>query len=266
MTSFTATGIAYDRAGPPAAPTIVLLHAGVADRRMWDRQWPQLIQRYDVLRVDLRGFGESVTRPNGRLDQLADLIDTLDGLGIERAHLVGASFGAGLAVGLALAKPALVASLVLSAPGGSLLTTPTPDLQAFFEAEERALADGDIAEAVEANLVAWVDGVGRSVPVDPAVRAGVAQMQRQLFELGSGWDDLYSDEVLADPVPYLDRISVPVTVLVGGLDLQAIALAAAAVASAIPGARLIRWPDVAHLPSLERPADFLALIVETVRE
>jgi len=52
----------------------------------------------------------------------------------------------------------------------------------------------------------------------------------------------------------------PTLVLTGGLDLDAIALAAEAAATGIPNARREAWPDAAHLPSLERPADFGALL------
>jgi len=69
-TSRTRAGIAYDRAGPPGEVPVVFLHAGVADRRMWDPQWPALTAERDVLRLDLRGYGESVVRPRGALSRL----------------------------------------------------------------------------------------------------------------------------------------------------------------------------------------------------
>ena len=76
----------------------MFLHAGVADRRMWDPQWPALTAERDVLRLDLRGYGESVVRPRGALFTVSDVLDTLAELGIGRCHLVGASFGASVAV------------------------------------------------------------------------------------------------------------------------------------------------------------------------
>ncbi|MBC8091168.1 MAG: hypothetical protein H7Y15_04365 [Pseudonocardia sp.] len=58
--------------------------------------------------------------------------------------------------------------------------------------------------------------------------------------------------------PALADIRVPATVLVGGLDLDAIRDAARRVADEIVGSRLVQWADVDHLPSMERPDDFLA--------
>ena len=120
-TSYTSAGIAYDRAGPRGDLPVVLIHAGVADRRMWDPLWLPLTAERDVIRLDLRGFGESVTRPRGLLCPADDVLDTLTEVGIDSSHLVGASFGAGVAVEVALTRPEMVASLLLSAPGGSLI-------------------------------------------------------------------------------------------------------------------------------------------------
>ena len=123
--------LAHDRAGRPGSSTLVLLHAGVADRRMWDPVWDDLAGLHDVVRVDLRGFGASTTRPADGWSHVADVLGALEALAIDRAHVVGASLGAGVALELALARPDLVASLVLAAPGGSLIPGMTDEL---FEA------------------------------------------------------------------------------------------------------------------------------------
>lgn len=259
--------LAHDRAGPRGGEPLLLLHAGVADRRMWDPVWAGLTAAHDVVRVDLRGYGESSVRPTGPLDPVADVVAVLRDLGVNRCHVVGASYGAGVAVELALTAPDLVASLVLSAPGGSLIAEATDQLRTFFGAERSALAAGDLDAAVEANLVTWVDGPSRGpLEVDAAVRGAVRVMQRRAFEVTADWDDL--DEAELDP-PALERLTevrVPTTVLVGGLDVDAIGDAGRRVvhgtpgAAAVPGARLVEWADVAHLPSMERPDDFVALV------
>ena len=80
--SHTPTGIAYDRDGEPGRTPVVLVHAGVADRRMWDPQWAGLTGSRDAVRLDLRGFGESDRPPGGALDPVADVLETLDHLGV----------------------------------------------------------------------------------------------------------------------------------------------------------------------------------------
>jgi len=85
-------------------------------------------------------------------------------------------------------------------------------------------------------------------------------MQRRAFELTAGWDDVEEKEL--DP-PALDRLAeilVPTLVLVGAHDLDAIEDTARRVSDEIPNARRVDWPDTAHLPSMERPDDFFALL------
>ena len=242
--------LAYDRAGPAGALPLVLLHAGIADRRMWDPLWDELTAERDAIRVDLRGFGESVAKPAGKLDPVADVLATL--ADVPRFDLVGASYGAGVAVELALAAPERVASLLLSGPGGSLIAEVTPRLRAFWDAENAAIEAGDLDAAVAANLDTWLSGA------DPQVRERVAVMQRLAFELTADWDDV--EDVENDPLPRLGEIAVPTTVVFGTRDVDAIQDTARRVAAAIPDARLIEWTDVAHLPPMERPDEFLALL------
>ncbi|NYE93918.1 pimeloyl-ACP methyl ester carboxylesterase [Psychromicrobium silvestre] len=263
----TSTGIAYDRAGPASRVPLVLIHAGVADRRMWEELWPALSATRDVLRLDLRGFGGSVAPPEGQLSPVDDVLGSLSELGIEHCHLVGASYGAGVAVELALSKPALVESLLLSAPGGSLMPELTPDLQSFFEAERTALVKDDLNAAVEANLRYWVDGPRQPARrVAPEVRELVGRMQRRAFELTADWDDLEEVELKPAALDRLTEVRSRTLVLLGELDLEAIHRAAERVSTEIPNARLVRWSDTAHLPSMERPADFLALLEDWLTE
>lgn len=230
---------------------------------MWNPLWQQLIAERDAVRLDLRGFGESSLRPRGALSPVSDVLETLTELGIDACHLVGASFGAGIAVEVALTRPWLVRSLLLSAPGGSLIAERTPDLQAFIEAERSALDRDDLDAAVEANLRWWLDGPGRDAgQVEHEVRELVRLMQRRAFELTADWDDVTEAGFEPAALDRLDEIRVPSLVLVGELDLQAIHDAARRVSAGIVGARRLDWDGVAHLPSMERPDEFLAVLLD----
>jgi 3-oxoadipate enol-lactonase len=255
------SGLAYELAG--AGDPIVLVHAGIADRRMWDPQWAAFAAAGRVLRYDARGYGESLP-PTGPWSHHADLLELLDELGIGRARVLGTSMGAGIAVEAALARPSAVASLLLVAPGGALLGEGGESLRSVWHEEVEALDRGDIEAAVEVNLRAWVDGPSRAAGVvDPAVRAFVGRMQRDAFELPE-WDPDWAPESELSPpaVARLAKIACPTFVLVGELDQPATFEAAARVAAEVAGARLDVWPGVAHVPSLERPADFERLALD----
>ena len=260
-TQRTDSGIAYDRAGPRDDLPVVLVHAGVADRRMWEPQWPDLTTRHDAVRLDLRGFGDSTARPVGPLSPSADVLEVLDAEQIERCHFVGASYGAGVTVEVALTRPAAAASLFLAAPGGSLIPEATEDLRAFAAEENAALDADDLHAAADVNVRWWVDGPGQPADrVAPEVRALVARMQRRAFEVTADWNDVEEAELEPPTLDRLGEIGVPTLVLLGDLDLDAIRLAAEWVRAGVPGARLVRWQGVAHLPSLERPEVFQQLL------
>jgi pimeloyl-ACP methyl ester carboxylesterase len=221
-----------------------------------------------VLRLDLRGYGESTVRPSGSWSPRADVLATLDALGVDRVHAVGCSFGAGVCVEIALERPDLVRSLVLAAPGGSLLTERTNELVAFFEAEGAAIDAGDLDAAAEANVVAWVDGPHRGPHEVPAtVRDAVRTMQRLAFDLTIDWpDEVWEAEDELDPEPpeRLDEIAVPTLVILGELDIDSVRIAADHLLAGVRDVRGVVWPDVAHLPSMERPASFAAQVLDWV--
>jgi 3-oxoadipate enol-lactonase len=257
----TAGGIAFDDEG--AGEPVVLVHSGVADRRMWDRLAPALAARHRVIRPDARGFGESLP-PSGPWAHHTDLLALLDELLVGRAHLVGTSMGAGVAVEAALSRPDAVASLVLAAPGGALFAASPPELRPIWAAEVDALDRGDLDAAVEVNLRAWLDGPNRGPDaVDPDLRAFVGRMQREAFELPE-WDaEAAPEHELSPPAAArLGELRCPVLVVVGEGDQPSVKETADRIASGVPGARLVVWPDVAHMLTMEREEAFAALVLE----
>ena len=238
-------------------PAVVLLHAGIADSRMWDGHFEALGERYRVVRVDLRGARRSGL-PGGPFSYVEDVRAVLDALGIDRAALVGASFGGRIALDLALVHPQRVAALVLLAPavGG---WAESDELAQLEGDEERLLDAGDVDGAVALNVRAWVDGPRRGPDaVDPAVRAKVAEMQRDSLQTVLA---AYEREPPPGPVAWADppaaerlgEINVPTLVVVGDEDFDDFRRIAELVAGEVPGARVVGVDDAAHMVALERP-------------
>ena len=259
----TTAGIAYDRSELPGSTSrLLFLHAGVADRRMWQPQWIELADRYDLTRLDLRGFGESATMPSGnRFSHAGDVVALMDELGLRDAHLIGSSFGAGVALEVALTDPRRVRSLLLCPPGGSALDTLTDDLNAFIRRERQAMATGDLDAAIEANVDAWLVGRGRTTgELDATLVEQVRVMQRRAFEASEIVTDAEEIEFVPPALERLDEIASPTLVLVGALDMDTVLMSADRLCSGIAGASRLDWPDCAHLPSLEQPRRFADLI------
>jgi pimeloyl-ACP methyl ester carboxylesterase len=228
---------------------------------MWSNLVTDLRDEHRLIRHDVRGVGESLP-PTGPWSHHTDLLALLDDLLVSRAHLVGASMGAGIVVEAALARPGIAASLTLIAPGGALLDGTPERFRPIWAAEVEALDRGDLDAATEINLRAWVDGPRRGPDaVDPDVRAFIGRMQREAFELPE-WDPEGAPEhELSPPASRrLREIDCPVLVVVGEEDDPAILELSERIVSQAPTARLVVWPDVGHMLPLERPAELADLV------
>jgi 3-oxoadipate enol-lactonase len=249
------TPLAYDENGD--GPPLVLVHAAIADRRMWDPVIPLLADTFRVIRYDARGFGDSPAAdgPFAHWRDLAGLIQALDAA---PARLIGVSMGGATVVALAVERPDLVERMVVAAPGIGL-ENPSPAMIAFWDAEDAALDRGAIDEATEVNIRTWLDGPMRqSSEVDAAVRSLVFEMQRRAFEMAN---PASAEERPTQPLrTRLPSIAAPMLVMVGELDQPDMLAVSEEVAAAVPNARFLSMPGVAHLPPLEAPEAFVELV------
>ena len=97
--------IAYDIAGPEAAPVVCMTHSLASDGGMWTEQLPPLLQAgFRVLRIDMRGHGGSgpVAGDYTQSDLATDVAAVLDALAIPRVHFIGLSIGGMLGQAFAL--------------------------------------------------------------------------------------------------------------------------------------------------------------------
>jgi 3-oxoadipate enol-lactonase len=196
--------------------------------------------------------------------EVASLLDKLD---VSDAGLVGASLGGRIALELTIARPDLVAALVLAGaglPGHDW----SPEVRAYGEAEDAAVVRGDLDEATEVNLRTWVDGPRRSPgDVDRGVRGAIGEMQRAALELQAPvWDELDHAQLVPDLADRLGDVTAPTLVLVGEEDVPDIHSIANRLAASIPGARSATIPGAAHVPNLERPGEFDALVLPFLAE
>jgi pimeloyl-ACP methyl ester carboxylesterase len=242
----------YEIAG--AGEPLVLLHAGVADSRMWDEQFAAFAQHYQVVRYDQRGFGKSEV-PASAFKSHEELAGLLQHLNIARASLVGISLGGKIALDFALAYPQLVNSLVLVAPSVSG-DQPSSEVLAFYEAEEEALEAEDLDGATELNLKMWVDGPKRAASeVDSQVRERVRAMQRQAFATVFPEHAIELD--LEPPASErLSELQARTLLIVGDYDIDAKIELARQLSEQIAGAQLVIIPGAAHMVNMEKPAEF----------
>ena len=246
----------------------MLLHAGVADRRVWASMVEQLTWDGDVVAYDRRGFGETTTPPGAAFRHVDDLAAVLDAHVDGPVLLVGNSMGGELALEAAVELPERIGGLVLVAPG--VPGTPASEYPAEADMDPathrvhghvvRAERAGELDEVNRYEAWLWLDGPG-------AEEGRVGGSARELFldmngialrhELpeGAGSADV-------DAWSRLDELTLPVTLAWGTLDLPDDVALLRRVAGRIPGVQVHELTGVAHLPQLEQPA----LVATIVRE
>ncbi|MGH2806175.1 MAG: alpha/beta fold hydrolase [Actinomycetota bacterium] len=254
----------YERAG--AGPTVVLLHAGVGDLRMWDPQFEEFARFYDVVRFDFSGFGTSPV-PTGPYSFLGDLKTVMDELDVERAALVGESMGAHVALEAAVAIPERVAAIVAAAPV-LVPGEPSPERAAFSIAEEEAVERNDLEAATNLNLATWVAGPTRSLEdFDPDLHAQLFGMQLTAFKNWHAADPDLPYEALDPPVKErVADIAAPVLAIWPTLDMPDAKASTEWIAATAPGARLAVIEDAAHIVNMEKPAEFNEVVLGFLAE
>jgi len=248
--------LAYETAGQGLP--LLFIHSVIADRRMWDREFPVYSADHQTVRFDLRGFGgsSSATAP---FSYGADLEALATHLHLDRPYLVGSSMGGALAIDYALAHPDRVRGLMLVAPGLSGGFEPP------FDAEEAAAFAYDEAKSQEINR-AWSDH-DTTAAVDLLGQLWCSALEgpnRELFHtmvrqnLPEVFDNR-SMKLATDPPPAAGRLSdirVPTTILLGDRDNPSSAVFAKRIARSIRGSRLVAVPGGDHLVNLSAPGAF----------
>jgi 3-oxoadipate enol-lactonase len=238
---------------------LLLIHAGVADSRMWDDQFELFAQHYRVIRYDLRGFGQSKV-PAGQFSNSEDIVNLLRFLEVQKASIIGISFGSKIALDFALSYPDMVDALVLGAPSVGGYPS-SEDVQRFNEEEDAAFTRGDLAAATEINLRMWVDGPKRTPEqVNPDVRERVRIMQHHAFTVPYPED---AEELPLTPpaITRLAEIHVPTLIIVGDYDIPSKIAVTDYLATTIPGAQKVIIPGVAHMVSMEQPKTFNRVVL-----
>ncbi|HEX7169955.1 MAG TPA: alpha/beta hydrolase [Rubrobacter sp.] len=243
---------------------LVLVHAGIADSRMWEGQISAFADHYAVIRYDLRGFG-GTEMVEGPFSHHEDLRGLLNFLGLDRVHLVGCSMGGGAVLDFALEYPHRVGNLVLvgSAVGGF-----RPDFDPPKEWDDIVYADeaGDLEFVSELEVRMWVDGPERTpedveAPIRDLVREmNLIALQNEATGLGEEWEP--------EP-PAADRlhdVHAPTLLIVGDEDQPRIFAAADLLERELPNVRKALMHGTAHLPNMERPEEFNRLTLNFLQD
>jgi pimeloyl-ACP methyl ester carboxylesterase len=263
--------VAYRRAGE--GPVLLMLHGIAGSSETWAPAMRLLRRDYDVIAPDFLGHGASAKPPGDYSlgNYAAGLRDFLDVLGIERATVVGQSYGGGVALQFAYQFPERCERLVLVDAGGlgrevswllRLVTLPGAEyvLPAIFLAPVRDCGNSILSFLKDRGIrndratEMWRSFASLT---DPANRAAFVRTMRAVIEPGgqavSALDRLY----LAEEMP---------TLIVWGDRDNIIPVSHAHQAhEAMPNSRLEIVPGVGHFPHVEDPFRFVEILVDFIR-
>ena len=236
---------------------VLLIHGYGGDRNSWLFLQEPLAARHRVYALDLPGHGTSSKDVgDGALGMLADVVlGVLDAIGAERAHLVGHSLGAAVAVAATARDPRRISSLTLIAPAGFGAEINAGYLRGFADAQTRRELKPVIGQLftdeslftrqVIDDLLGYkrLDGVGAALQtlVDALLDGDMQRMDSAAALVAIGG-------------------AVPTTVVWGSADRIIPAVQAESVAGAV---RLL-LDDTGHMPHMERPAEVQAAIEQTI--
>lgn len=240
---------------------LVLIHAGIANHTMWDEQVAVFKDYYTVIRYDTRGFGKTKTE-SVSFSNRQDLRDLLDHLNIAQAYVLGLSRGGQIALDFTLEFPEKVAALIPCAAGlGGFDYEPPAEEMKLFEEMEALEKKRDFAALTDLEVKLWVDG-----PNQPTDRVDSALRERVRGMIAANYSQHQDDNPTARPLDppaakRLTEVKVPTLVIWGDYDESACPVAGEAIVQGIVGAQKKIFPGVAHMISMEKPAEFNQVVL-----
>ena len=215
--------------GPEDKPALLLWPPGNRTLRVWDHYIPTLSERFHVIRIDIRGWGESSPAEDPErqytFEQYTqDASDVLDHLEIEHCHIWSQSWGTRPAIVFCAFNPRRVMSAALYAANSDL-----PDREAQIAGTERAKAE---RERLGIETMALSDDfMDHKHPEAAKLVAGALRK----FDLSS----------------VIDKLTMPVLIGTGAEDPNLVS--SRVIAKTVPNAKLVEFPAVGHNSILEHP-------------
>ena len=228
-------------------PPVLLLHGVGAASESYDAIVRQLDSRFRLLRYDLRGHGESgkPAGPYALADYIADAVALLDARGIQRAHMVGFSFGGMIAQAIAATHPQRVDALVLI----SSVAARSDEERTRIRARASTLESGGAASTIDAALERWFT---------PAFREAHPEIVEQRIKLATandpaGYAAAYRVFAESDMDEELQAIRARTLVMTGEHDVGSTPRMARLIHQRVAGSRLEILPGLRHSVLAEAP-------------
>ena len=232
---------------------MLFVHGFGLDARMWQPQIEALADKHRTIAVTLPGFGPNPTTSSDGVSAARAILEVLDSLNVERAHVVGHALGGAVAADFALAFPHRVRTLVLVA---ALLRGRNSGIASWTPAATLA-REGNMTAAAKTWLA---DPLFASAMANPDLAPQLREFASDYG--GAHWrDEITTTFESADPPgERLASITAPTLVVVGTEDLPTFRAMADEYATTVPRARKVELSGAGHMASLEASPAFNAAL------
>ena len=246
--------------GPPGAPVVVMLHGFARNGTFWRGWLPSLVDRFCVVRPDIRGCGRSDDAgvPFRLEDAVEDVLALADRLGLPPVHFVGESTGGIVGVLAAVRRPERFASL-------ALVSTPVSPARG----DDRVMSPGAGSPVESLRTLGlrrwWLES--RALSGDLFGDAHDEEMatefaRTRLHVAISMWEAMHDEKLTL--APYLPRLRLPVLVMTPTSSPTVSLADQSEIVKAVPGARQVVYPGAPHFMMLLEPErlakDYVAFV------
>jgi 3-oxoadipate enol-lactonase len=249
--------IYYDLNGPDDGPIVCMTHSLASDSGMWAEQMPALLGAgYRVLRIDMRGHGgsDAVDGPYAMSDLSDDVVMVLDTLGLGKVHFIGLSIGGMIGQMFAShhADRTLSAMLCDTVPG-----SPEGMAEAWKPRRTAVEEAGNVAVLADATMDRWFTSSFKDK--NPARWSQIHATIENTT--AAGFLGCASAIAAFNAWPHHASIAAPTLVVCGALDEGTPPAGNKLIAEAVPNGRYEEIPETKHMPNVERPDIFNAIMM-----
>lgn len=223
---------------------ILLLHAGIADKRMWENEVNLLSKDYCVIAVDLPGFGESKILGN-RINYVEIIETVLEHYELTEVTIIAASFGGKIAIDFCLIHPQKVKKMILISPAVS----GWEDSKELIDYEEQESLTTDVRDLVTLNYEFWITR-GRDTPnVNIEAEKLIIEMLQHNFLLED--NKVEEINIIDNSLKRLENIDQPLLIINGENDISDFLAIGSCIHNKVQLSQREVIPNTAHLPNLE---------------
>lgn len=254
----------YEEAGQ--GEPLIFIHGHSLDCRMWNKQFYEFAQSYRVIRYDLRGYGKSSAQSEDfQFTHVEDLVELIDSLHIDKAHIVGLSLGGYIGADMLGWFPERMLSACLISGNVRKSKGPSEPMTADEAAKRDMEIDALKRKGIDVMKKEWFEGLIQS---GGSRKDSIRKDLWVMINDWSAWQPLHKEVRVTAGMDAFEELrkkqpEVPVLILEGRSENNRFSRHPE-ILDCLPNARMVVIDDCGHMLSMERPEEFNAILKDFI--